>query len=205
MYISIVYGILYLTFFAFPYSFSSQRGWDPRVGTLPFLSILIGVLASSLFLAIYSWKYYQTRLVRRGSILPEDRLPPMMAGSFMLPAGLFVFAWTSSPDITPVPQILSGVLIGGGIMLVFSSGVAFIVDIYLASSASAIAANTCVRSLVAAGFPLAAPQMYRVLDTAWATSVLGFLCVIVIPAPILFYIYGARLRQMSRYAQTRSE
>lgn len=128
----------------------------------------------------------------------------MIAGSFILPAGLFCFAWTSSPNITPEPQILSGFLFGAGIMLVFSSGIAFIVDIYHASSASAIAANTMVRSLVAAGFPLAAPQMYRVLGTAWATSVLGFLCVVAVPAPILFYIYGPRLRQMSRYARTRS-
>lgn len=79
-----------------------------------------------------------------------------------------------------------------------------IVDIYLTSSASAIAANTLVRSFVAAGFPLAAPQMYRVLGTAWATSVLGFLCIIVIPAPILLYIYGCRLRQISRYSETRN-
>jgi DHA1 family multidrug resistance protein-like MFS transporter len=87
-------------------------------------------------------------------------------------------------------------------MLIFTNGVAFIVDIYLTSAASAMAANTCIRSFVAAGFPLAAPRMYKTLGTAWATSVLGFLCVAVVPAPILFYIYGHRLRQMSKYAPT---
>lgn len=202
LYISIVYGILYLTFFAFPYSFEEGRGWDPQVGSLPFLSILVSVLVSSIGVGLYSRKYYRPRLLARGSVLPEDRLPPMILGSFILPAGIFWFAWTSNSHISPVPQIISGVFIGSGIMLIFTNGVAFLVDIYLQSAASAMAANTCVRSAVAAGFPLAAPQMYKSLGIPWATSVLGFLCVLLIPAPILFYRYGRKLRQMSRYAPT---
>jgi hypothetical protein len=129
----------------------------------------------------------------------------MMVGSLLLPGGLFWFAWSSSPSISWVPQVLSGIFIGAGIMLVFTNGIAFIVDIYLTSAASAMAANTCIRSFVAAGFPLAAPRMYKMLDTAWATSVLGFLCVMLIPAPILFYKFGLRLRQISKFAATPPE
>jgi len=203
LYTSIVYGILYLTFYAIPYSFTSARHWSHVLSSLPFLSILVSVLLASVGLAVYSHKYYQPRLVARGgAVLPEDRLPPMMLGSVLLPAGLFWFGWTSSAHISPVPQIIAGFLIGSGIMLIFTNGVAFLVDIYLTSAASAIAANTCVRSAVAAGFPLAAPRMYRTLGIPWATSVLGFLCVLVIPAPILFYKYGHRLRHLSRYAPT---
>ncbi|OAP59323.1 hypothetical protein AYL99_06621 [Fonsecaea erecta] len=202
LYIAIVYGILYLTFFAFPYSFVQVRGWDPRVGTLPFLSILTSVIVSSVGVAVYSTKYYRPRLRARGSVLPEDRLPLVMLGSLILPVGLFFFAWTSSRHISPVPQIIAGFFIGSGIMLIFTNAVAFLVDIYLQSAASAMAASTIVRSLVAAGFPLAAPRMYKSLGVAWATSVLGFLCTLAIPAPFLFYRYGRRLRQMSRFAPT---
>ncbi|OCT47417.1 putative MFS-type transporter [Cladophialophora carrionii] len=200
LYIAIVYGILYLTFFAFPYSFVQGRGWDPRTGTLPFLSILTSVVVSSFGVALYSKRYYRPRLRARGSVLPEDRLPLVMLGSIILPIGLFFFAWTSSSKISPVPQIVAGFFIGSGIMLIFTNAVAFLVDIYLQSAASAMAASTIVRSLVAAGFPLAAPRMYKSLGTAWATSVLGFLCVLAIPAPFLFYKYGRKLRQMSRFA-----
>ncbi|OAL26384.1 hypothetical protein AYO22_04302 [Fonsecaea multimorphosa] len=202
LYIAIVYGILYLTFFAFPYSFVQGRGWDPRVGSLPFLSILTSVIVSSLGVAVFSKRYYRPRLLARGSVLPEDRLPLVMLGSLILPVGLFFFAWTSSSKISPVPQIIAGFFIGSGIMLIFTNAVAFLVDIYLQSAASAMAASTIVRSLVAAGFPLAAPRMYKSLGTAWATSVLGFLCVLAIPAPFLFYRYGRKLRQMSRFAPT---
>lgn len=31
-------------------------------------------------------------------------------------------------------------------------------------------------------------------------SLLAFLCVALFPVPILFYIYGARIRKLSKYA-----
>lgn len=43
----------------------------------------------------------------------------MIAGAFMLPIGLFWFAWTSSPHITWVPQVLAGIPIGAGILMIF--------------------------------------------------------------------------------------
>ena len=85
-------------------------------------------------------------------------------------------------------------------MLIFTNGIVYIIDIYLSSSASALAANTFIRSAAAAGLPLAAPSMYKNLGTAWATSLLGFLCVALVPAPFLFYRYGSRLRKGSKYA-----
>lgn len=90
IYIAIVYAILYLTFYAFPYSFSEERGWNRQIGSLPFLSMLVGILVSCVSVAVYSVKYYQPRLKQRGHILPEDRLPPVMIGSILLPIGLFV-------------------------------------------------------------------------------------------------------------------
>ncbi|KAK4920838.1 hypothetical protein LTR66_016710 [Elasticomyces elasticus] len=199
LYISLVYGILYLTFYALPYSYQI-RGWRSQIASLSFLSILVGVLTACVSVALYSLYYYQPRLKKRGKISPEDRLPLIMVGSILLPIGLFWFAWTSSPHITWVPQMISGFFVGAGIMLVFSNGIVYIVDIYLSTSASALAANTFVRSFVAAGLPLAAPTMYKNLGVAWATSVLGFLCVAAIPAPFLFYKYGPQLRARSTYA-----
>jgi len=200
VYISVVYAIMYLTFYAIPFSFEEERGWRHQVASLPFLSMLVGILTSCAAVAIYSSKYYQPRLIARGKVLPEDRLPLIMVGSIILPIGLFWFAWTSTSTIIWVPQIISGFFIGAGIMLIFTNGIVFIVDIYLQSSASALAANTFIRSAAAAGLPLAAPGMYQHLGVAWATSLLGFLCVALIPAPFLFYKYGAALRRRSKFA-----
>ena len=67
---------------------------------------------------------------------------------------------------------------------------------------SAIAANTLVRSIAGAGFPMFATAMYHTLGVAWATSLLGFLTAAFLPVPILFFIYGAKIRKMSKYSPT---
>lgn len=197
---STVYSIMYLTFYAFPHTYT-LRSWSRTTSTLPFLSMLLGILSSCLLLSLFSTKYYQPRLrARSGKVIPEDRLPPLMLGAILLPLGLFWFAWTSSPSISPIPQIISGFPIGAGIMLIFTNGLVYIVDIYGPLSASAIAANAFVRSVAAAGLPLAAPRMYRVLGAEWATSLLAFVCVVMVPAPFVFYRYGSVLRGRSRFA-----
>lgn len=65
---------------------------------------------------------------------------------------------------------------------------------------SALAANAVVRALFGAGFPMFAAAMYKKLGVDWATSVLGFIAVGLFPVPILLYIFGERIRKLSRYA-----
>jgi DHA1 family multidrug resistance protein-like MFS transporter len=67
---------------------------------------------------------------------------------------------------------------------------------------SGIAGNTLLRSFAGAGFPLFAVQMYHKLGVAWATTLLGFLAVAFIPVPILFFIYGEKLRKLSKFTPT---
>lgn len=45
------------------------------------------------------------------------------------------------------------------------------------------------------------PKMYANLGVSWAGTVVGFIALIFIPAPILFYKYGKRIRMSSRYAR----
>ena len=75
-------------------------------------------------------------------------------------------------------------------------------DIYLTQAASALSANTMVRSLFGAAFPLFAAQMYDTLNPRWASTLLGCVAVIMIPIPLLFIRYGERLRKMSRFSAT---
>ena len=74
----------------------------------------------------------------------------------------------------------------------------YIIDVYLPVANSAMASNGVVRSLFGAGFPLFATAMYQRLGIAWATSLLGFLSVAMVPIPVLFYIFGERIRNWSK-------
>lgn len=73
-------------------------------------------------------------------------------------------------------------------------------DSYLASAASALAINTVVRSAFGAGFPLFATQMYNRLGVPGASSLLGGLALVFLPAPFLLYKYGRKIRAMSKNA-----
>lgn len=61
LYASFCYGLLFAALGAFPYVFQKTRGWSPVVGSLPFISLLIGCVlgASCNFL---NQKYYAKRL-----------------------------------------------------------------------------------------------------------------------------------------------
>lgn len=202
LYMGLIYGILYLFFTAYPISFQEERGWNEGVGALPFLGITVGVLCGGTFIAIVTKTRFQRKLVKHGRVIPEERLPPMIVGAAILPIGLFWFAWTSSPHITWVPQVLAGIPIGAGILMIFIQGLNYIIDVYLMHANSAIAANTLIRSLAGAGFPLFATAMYHNLGVPWATSLLGFLTAAMFPVPVLFFIYGKRIRKMSRFSPT---
>lgn len=196
-YVALVYGIQYLSFYSIPYIFR-HRGWPVQTASLPFLSMLLGIASAALSVSIFYAKWLQPRYIARGKVLPEDRLPPIIVGSILLPLGLFWMAWSSSTHW--IAQVIPIFFFGAGIMLVFAVSVVYIIDIYLPLSASALAANTAIRSAVGAGLPLAAPKMYDNLGIGWATTLLGFLTVLLIPAPLIFYRYGDRLRKSSKFA-----
>lgn len=64
---------------------------------------------------------------------------------------------------------------------------------------SALAANIFLRSTIGAAFPLFATYMYDGLGVNWATSVLGFVAVGLAPIPVIFFIWGAKIRKSSRF------
>jgi DHA1 family multidrug resistance protein-like MFS transporter len=159
IYMSLIYGILYLFFVAYPIAFSEVRGWNLGVGALPFIAVTVGVFFGALLIVYTSKTRFARKLKETGHVVPEERLIPMMIGGAVFPAGLFWFAWTSNPRIIWVPQVLAGIPIGMGVLLIFLQGLNYIIDCYKWNANSAIAANTFVRSLVGAGFPLFATGM----------------------------------------------
>jgi MFS transporter, DHA1 family, multidrug resistance protein len=166
---------------------------------LPFLGILIGVLCGAGLIIYFTKTRFARKLKQHGQVVPEERLVPMVIASFFLPIGLFWFGWTSSPQVSWVPQVFAGVPIGAGILVIFMQGLNYLIDTYLIFANSAIAANTLIRSGVGGGFPLFAVQMYRKLGVSWASSLLGFLTAAMIPIPIFFFIYGSRIRVLSKF------
>ena len=97
---------------------------------------------------------------------------------------------------------LSGIFCGIGIDLSFLALNNYITDAYGIYSASALASSVFSRNIATALLlPLATYPMYEHLGTDWACSLLGFLCVILLPIPFIFIKYGPQLRAKSPFCQ----
>lgn len=58
-----------------------------------------------------------------------------------------------------------------------------------------------LRSLVAGAFPLFTDQMFNNLGIQWAGTLLGCLAAVMVPIPICFLLFGAKLRSKSAYSR----
>lgn len=197
-YMTLVYGILYLAFQAFPKAYQ-HRGWSIPESDLPFLSVLLGVILAFLTCSLYTLTIFKSRVHKNnGVFVAEDRLPPMILGGLILPPSLLWFGW--SGGVHWISQILASFFIGYGLLLIFITGIVYLVDVYQHHANSAMSIHVVVRSLIACSFPLWANIMYDHLGIAWGTSLLAFLCVPMLFAPVVFYFYGARIRSWSRFS-----
>lgn len=119
------------------------------------------------------------------------------------PPGLLWFGWTGfRSDIHWIAPTLSGIATGFGLLTIFLQCLNYLIDAYLVFAASAIAANTFLRSLAGAGFPLFATQMINGMGVQWAGTLLGCLAFACVPMPVWFYLRGSKIREKSRFATT---
>ena len=197
---SLLLGILYLFFGAFNLVFTETYGFSLYQVGLSFLGLLVGMLFT--IASDPLWQRNYLRLVRNNSNCsePEYRLPPAIGGSILTVIGLFWFAWTTYPSVHWIVPIVGAGFFGAGVVLVFSGVFTFLVEAFPLYAASGLAANSFARSSFAAAFPLFGLQMYNKLGFQWASSLLALLTLAMAPFPYLFYLYGRRLRQRSRFS-----
>ena len=194
LYAAFTYGLVYGCLGAFPVEFQEVRGWNPLVGSLPFLAVLLGILIGAALNVVNQHFYFKAFKAAGNKAVPEARLPPMMIGSVLFAGGLFIFAWTSDPKIHWIGPCVGCALIGFSFFVILQAGLNYLIDTFQMYAASAVAANTFLRSALAGSFPLfITPQLHH-MGVAWGVSVYGFFAVLLIPIPFLFYVYGPRIR-----------
>jgi hypothetical protein len=75
----------------------------------------------------------------------------------------------------------------------------YLVDAFTKYAASAMAANTVLRSLGGALLPLAGRRMYAALGYGWGNSLLGFIALAMLPVIWIFIKYGEHIRTHPRF------
>ncbi|KZP04489.1 MFS general substrate transporter [Athelia psychrophila] len=185
VYMSFVYGCVYMLFEAYPIVFTELHGFNAGISGLMFLPLPVGGLIAVVTYIVYFNPRYERAMAQHAPnpVPPEFRLEMAIVAAPFFAISFFWFAWTSSASVSFAAPMMAGVLLGFSICWIFLALFNYMIDAYLFVSASALAANTVCRSLAGAAFPLFATQMYTALGPHWASS-----------------LYGPTLRIKSKYA-----
>ncbi|KAJ5716911.1 hypothetical protein N7488_002557 [Penicillium malachiteum] len=187
LYLSIIYGTLYMLFAAYPIVFEIGRGWGEGTTGLTFVGVMVGILIGTAYTVPMYFQYRKKTLESSVPLLPEARLPDGYLGAVFLPVGLFMFAWTNSPSIHWAAPVIAGMPFGFGMLTVFLAVLNYLVDAYTIYAASVLASTSLLRCIFGAAFPLFTGEMYKKLGLHWAASIPAFLALACLPIPLLLH------------------
>ncbi|KAH7412094.1 major facilitator superfamily domain-containing protein [Phaeosphaeria sp. MPI-PUGE-AT-0046c] len=201
IYMSFIYGLLYLFLTAYALVFQGVYGWSAGIAGLAYFGMVAGEVIAFIVIVSTNPRYVKKLDANNNIPVPEWRLPISMVGGVLFTGGLFWFGWSGySGNVHWIVPVLSGLLTGFGIFSIFLSLLNYIVDAYLMFAASAIAANTFMRSIFGGVFPLFATYMFNGMGIQWAATLLGCVALVLVPMPIVFYVYGKKIRAKSKFA-----
>ncbi|KAJ5414101.1 hypothetical protein N7509_000728 [Penicillium cosmopolitanum] len=195
---AILLGILYLFFGAFQLVFLEVYGFSIWQRGLCFLGLFVGMVMA--ILSDPLWRRNYVRLERQHQqgnhveeFQPEWRLPPAILGGPLVTIGLFIFAWTIYPDVHWIAPIIGSALFGAGEEKQKNR----VLSKPLRPPPSLSQKHEQAQIL---HMRSAEAQVYNNLGYHWATSLLAFLTLAMLPFPYIFYRYGSRIRKHSRFA-----
>ncbi|KAJ5721401.1 Major facilitator superfamily domain general substrate transporter [Penicillium malachiteum] len=196
IYMSFVYGLLYLFFTTISDVFTSTYGFSVGLSGLAYLGIGLGFACGLFIMAITNDKIVSKMTANNGGKFePEMRMPTMIIFACIIPISFFWYGWTADKHVFWIVPIIGMFPFGVGMMGVFIPIQTYVIDCYPAYAASANAALTATRSLVGALLPLAGTPMFDSLGLGWGNSLLGFIALVFVPVPIIFVKYGKTIRE----------
>ena len=199
IYMAIVYSYLYLLFTTFTSVFENQYNFSTLEAGLAYLGLGVGFIVGQIGVGAFSDNHLKKKASPSGVFKPEDRLPPLLVGTFLVPAGLLWYGWSAQYHTHWLVPIVGTSFIGAGTLFAFLPIQMYLVDSYGMFAVSAVATNAFLRSLVGAVIPLAGGNLYARLGLGWGNSLLAFIAFAFSPLPFFLIRYGERLRTHPRF------
>ncbi|KAI0415521.1 major facilitator superfamily domain-containing protein [Xylaria grammica] len=196
--LAVIYGYLYLLFTTFIFVFEGQYHFQAGAAGLSYLGLGVGFLIALVGNGLTS-DYIAKKRAGGGEIKPESRLAPLLLGVLLIPAGLIWYGWTAEYQIHWIVPIIGTLFIGVGINLVWIPIQSYLIDAFTIYAASALAANTVVRSIFGVVLPLAGQPLYDKLGLGWGNTLLAFIALATAPLTWLIMKYGERIRLHPRF------
>lgn len=200
IYIAVLYGLLYILFTTYTEVFEGQYGFSAGASGLSFLGSGVGMLLGLAYSAYLSDRRIKLKIQRQESLQPEDRLPFYMTipGALSVPIGLFIYGWSADKHVHWIVPEIGNAVIGYGMIIILMCVQTYLVDAFTAHAASAVAACTVLRSLMGGLLPLCGLKLYDAIGLGWGNSLLAFIALGIAPIPIMFRLFGEKLRNRSK-------
>jgi DHA1 family multidrug resistance protein-like MFS transporter len=200
VYTAIIYGIFYSFFEAFPLVYNEMYGFNLGELGLTFLSVTVGVVIATTWYWWYIYTIVEPEIRLNGLGKPEQRLRPALFVTFLVPIGLFIFGWTSRPDIHWIVSCIGIVITTIGIFLIIQCIFLYLPLVYPQYAASLFAGNDFARSALAAGAIHFSYPLFHNLGVDRGVSLLGGLTVGCSVGVFVLFFMGEKLRAKSRFA-----
>jgi hypothetical protein len=129
-----------------------------------------------------------------GKMKPESRMVLSMCTVPLIPIGFLVYGWTAEYKVHWIVPQIGTVLIGTGLIISGMGNNMYLIDTFGLYAASAIAANTVLRSVFGATFPLFGLNMYDAIGLGWGNTLLASVTLAVCLIPWSLFFFGERIR-----------
>ena len=202
LWVSFAWGILFLFQSSVPMVFSKLYGFNTFQTGLIQLALSFGAIVGTIVNPIQDMLYLKSaksNQERAGKPIPEARLYFSVPGSLIFTAGMFWYGWSSYPDTHWIVPALGVGCVGYGIYGIYLAVVNYLADAYEKYAASALSAAFMGRNVFGAFLPLATPALYNNLSFAWASSLLGFIGLVLSAVPVLLLLKGEAIRARSPF------
>ena len=202
LWVSFAWGILFLFQSSVPIVFSNLYGFNTFQTSLIQLALSLGAIVGTIVNPIQDRLYLKSakrNQERPGKPIPEARLYFSVPGSLIFTAGMFWYGWSSYSHIHWIVPALGIGCVGYGIYGIYLAVVNYLADAYEKYAASALSAASMGRNVFGAFLPLATPALYDKLGFHWASSLLGFIGLLLSAVPIVLLIKGEAIRARSPF------
>lgn len=196
VYQALIFGTTYSIYTNMQPIYSDFYGFETEKVGLLYLGPGLGFLFAVWFLVPRIDTIYKKLTAKNNEkAKPEYRLPLANVGAVLIPVSLLWFAWAVEKHAHWFVGIAGTFFYGIGQVLILNCTQNYFIDSFEQYAASAIAAGAVFRSVVGGIIPLGAPALFEKLGYGWGISVFAFVGLLLAPAPMLFYIFGERIRE----------
>ncbi|KAK2628086.1 hypothetical protein QTJ16_002732 [Diplocarpon rosae] len=196
LYQALLFSITYSLYTQFQSIYGGEYGFSTLQVGLAYLAPGSGFLVAVWFLVPRIGTIYNSLTKKHNNTpQPEYRLPLANVGSLLIPLSLFAFAWTTEYHTHVALPVCATFFYAIGQVAIFNAVQNYYIDAFEKYAASAIAAGSLFRSVIGGIVPVFTGGLLDQVGMGWGFSVFGFISIALAPSPVLFYMYGGRLRE----------